>query len=427
MLTHEDFEGLAVAGVHRVIVAPAASWDTLPDRVRPFPMLRIAIKMLFGDGARFYGILLGLAFASLLIAQQSSIFVGLMSRTSAFIRDTPQADIWVTDPDLLSVDDAKALRDTDLQRVRGVPGVAWAVPLFKGLLGVKLGDGRRTVCEVVGIDDATLIGGPHTMLDGQVADLRRADAVIVDNRRLARELRMATGERGPDGKPIYRPMQVGDEMELNERRAVVVGICDNGESFQYAPQVYTTYSRALQFQPAVRRVMSMVLVKAEPGQDPAELARQIEARTGLSALPASPFEWKTIGFWMRETGIPINFGIAIALGFFVGVAIAGQMFYNFTLENLKYFGAMKAMGATTPRLLGLVALQGFVAGALGLGLGLGVTSLVGLSIPQDKLAFKMTWHIPVIAAGAVIFIVVASSLVSMRRVVKLDPSEVFQG
>jgi putative ABC transport system permease protein len=130
---------------------------------------------------------------------------------------------------------------------------------------------------------------------------------------------------------------------------------------------------------------------------------------------------------MKQTGIPINFGIAIALGFLVGVAIAGQMFYNFTLDNLRYFGAMKAMGATTRRLLGLVALQGFVAGALGLGLGLGVTAVVGLSIPQDKLAFKMTWHIPVIAAGAVIFIVVASSLFSMRRVVKLDPSEVFQG
>ncbi|MBU6208287.1 MAG: ABC transporter permease [Planctomycetes bacterium] len=390
-------------------------------------MLRIAIKMLFGDGARFYGILLGLAFASLLIAQQSSIFVGLMSRTSAFIRDTPQADIWVTDPDLLSVDDAKALRDTDLQRVRGVPGVAWAVPLFKGLLGVKLGDGRRTVCEVVGIDDATLIGGPHTMLDGQVADLRQADAVIVDNRRLARELRMATGERGPDGKPIYRPMRVGDEMELNERRAVVVGICDNGESFQYAPQVYTTYSRALQFQPAVRRVMSMVLVKAEPGQDPAELARQIEARTGLSALPASPFEWKTIGFWMRETGIPINFGIAIALGFFVGVAIAGQMFYNFTLENLKYFGAMKAMGASSWLLLRMVALQGVVAGAIGLGLGLGLASAFGLSNNPDRLAFVMTWHIPVITAGAVLVIVVGASLISMIRVIRLDPKSVFQG
>ncbi len=390
-------------------------------------MFRISIKMLFGDGPRFYGILLGLAFASLLIAQQSSIFVGLMSRTSAFIRDTPQADIWVTDPDLLSVDDAKALRDTDLQRVRSVPGVAWAVPLFKGLLGVKLKDGRRTVCEVVGIDDATLIGGPHTMLEGQVRDLRQADAVIVDSRRLARELRVDTGTVGDDGKPMYRPMGIGDELELNEHRAVVVGICDNDESFQYAPQVYTTYSRALQYQPAVRRVMSLVLVKAEPGRDPAELALEIERRTGLSALPAAPFEWKTIGFWMRETGIPINFGIAIALGFFVGVAIAGQMFYNFTLENLKYFGAMKAMGASSWLLLRMVALQGVVAGAIGLGLGLGLASLFGITNDPNRLAFVMTWHIPVITAGAVLIIVVGASLISMIRVIRLDPKSVFQG
>jgi len=86
----------------------------------------------------------GLAFASPLIVQHASIFVGLMSRTSTIIRETSQADLRVTDPGLLSVDDAKALRETDLQRVRGIPGVAWAVPLFKGLLGVRLGDGRRT-------------------------------------------------------------------------------------------------------------------------------------------------------------------------------------------------------------------------------------------------------------------------------------------
>ncbi|MFM9145445.1 MAG: FtsX-like permease family protein, partial [Phycisphaerales bacterium] len=102
-------------------------------------------------------------------------------------------------------------------------------------------------------------------------------------------------------------------------------------------------------------------------------------------------------------------------------------FYNFTLDNLRYFGAMKAMGASNRQLLGLVALQGAVAGVLGLGLGLGVTSIVGLTIPPDKLAFKMTWHIPVLAAGAVLFIVVSSSLLSMRRVMRLDPAEVFQG
>ena len=193
------------------------------------------------------------------------------------------------------------------------------------------------------------------------------------------------------------------------------------------PTIYTTYSRAIGFAPANRRTLSMILVKVSPGQSVTEVRDRIMRETELAVYTPKDFAWTTIEYWMKQTGIPINFGIAIVLGFLVGVAIAGQMFYNFTLDNLKYFGAMKAMGATTPRLLGLVALQGAVAGVLGRGLGLGVTAVVGLSIPGDKLAFKMTWQIPVISAGAVVFIVVASSLLSMRRVVKLDPSEVFQG
>jgi len=75
-------------------------------------MRAIAIKMLFGDTAKFYGILLGLAFATLLIAQQSSIFVGLMSRTYSLIEETPQADLWVTDPTMLFVDDTKPMQVT---------------------------------------------------------------------------------------------------------------------------------------------------------------------------------------------------------------------------------------------------------------------------------------------------------------------------
>jgi putative ABC transport system permease protein len=229
----------------------------------------------------------------------------------------------------------------------------------------------------------------------------------------------------PDGPK--RPIEVGEVMELNERRAVIGGVAETKPTFQAAPTVYTTYSRALSYAPATRRTLSMVLVKAEPGTDLQALKRRIEAETELSVYTPREFAWMTIEFWMKQTGIPINFGIAIVLGFLVGVAISGQMFYNFTLDNLKYFGAMKAMGATTPRLLGMVALQGMVAGALGLGIGLGATSLVGLTIPPERLAFKMTWHIPVLSAGAVIFIVVASSLLSMRRVARLDPAEVFQG
>ena len=388
-------------------------------------MRSIAIKMLFGDTAKFYGILLGLAFATLLIAQQASIFVGLMSRTYALIEETPQADLWVTDPTMLFVDDTKPMQVTALQRVRSVDGVHWAVPLFKSLLVAKLPSGSRQLCDVVGVDDASLIGAPASMVQGDISVLRKPDTIIIETRGARGRLSQPIDPADPQGPK--RPIELGEELELNEKRAVIGGIAETKPTFQAVPTIYTTYSRAIGFSPANRRTLSMILVKVDEGDSIAEVRGRIERETGLSVYTPQDFAWKTIEYWMKQTGIPINFGIAIALGFLVGVAISGQMFYNFTLDNLRYFGAMKAMGATTPRLLGLVALQGFVAGALGLGLGLGVTAMVGLSIPQDKLAFKMTWHIPVIAAGAVIFIVVASSLFSMRRVVKLDPSEVFQG
>lgn len=385
----------------------------------------IAIKMLFGDTAKFYGILLGLSFATLLIAQQAAIFVGLMTRTYALLDETPQPDLWVMDPTLLFVDDVKPMQVTALQRVRSVEGVQWAVPLFKSLLMAKLPNGSRQMCDVVGVDDASLIGAPPHMVQGSVETLRQPDTIIIETRGARNRLAQPVDAANPDG--AKRPIEIGEELELNERRAVIAGIAETKPTFQNVPTIYTTYSRAISFAPANRRTLSMVLVKAEPGVDIKDLQRRLAAETDLTVLTPNEFAWKTLDFWMKQTGIPINFGIAIVLGFMVGVAISGQMFYNFTLDNLKYFGAMKAMGATTGRLLGLVALQGMVAGVLGLGLGLGATALVGLTIPQDRLAFKLTWHIPLIAAGAVVFIVVASSLFSMRRVVKLDPSEVFQG
>ncbi len=399
-------------------------------------MLRFAIKMLFGDSAKFYGILLGLGFASLLIAQQASIFVGLMSRTFAFIGEVGHVDLWVFDPTQSYVDEPKPLRATALERVRGVTGVEWAAPLYKGLLVATLPDGSRQVCDVIGIDDDTLAGGPAEIVAGSLADLRLPDAVMVEVGSSQQQLRFPA-ELPPgavpapgqmlDPKGPKRPVEIGDIIELNERRARVVGLVKCSETFVAAPTVYTVYSRAITYAPPARRVMSSVLVKAVDGQDTDALAERISRETGLSALRPNDYSMHTLGYWMRETGIPINFGIAIALGFFVGVAIAGQMFYNFTLDNLRYFGAFKAMGASTPRLLGMVALQALVAGVLGLGLGLGAVSAFGLNAAGGKLAFKMLWQIPLIAAGAVLVICILASVISMWKVIRLDPADVFKG
>jgi len=144
-------------------------------------MYAVALKMLIGDRGKYLGIIMGLTFASLLITQQSSIFTGLMTRTYGAITDLSLPDIWVMDPKVLFIDDIKPLQDTELYRVRGIPGVEWAVPLYKGLLKARLESGNFQICNVFGLDDATLIGGPPVMLEGSLSDLRRQDSIIVND------------------------------------------------------------------------------------------------------------------------------------------------------------------------------------------------------------------------------------------------------
>jgi putative ABC transport system permease protein len=383
----------------------------------------VALKMLIGDRSKYLGIIMGLTFASLRITQQAAIFVGLMTRTYGFITDTGQADIWVMDPKVQFVDDIKPLQDTQLFRVRSVEGVEWAVPLYKGLLKARLADGTFQTCIVVGLDDATLIGGPPAMVAGQLGDLRRSEAVIVDI--IGAEGKLAKPAPIP-GQP-WIPLTVGDTLELNDHRATVVGLASVSRTFQSQPVVYTTYSRATTFAPRERKLLSFVLVKANPGESHQVLAERISRSTGLAAYPREVFQQITVDYFMENTGIPINFGIAVALGFIVGTAIAGQTFYNFTLDNLRHFGALKAMGASNTTLLGMILLQALVVGSIGYGLGVGAASLFGYLLGSTELAFRLPWQLLVVSAAAVTTICIFSALISIRKVITLEPAIVFKG
>ncbi len=392
----------------------------------------VAMRMLMGDTAKYLGIIFGLTIASFLITQQGAIFCGLMSRTFGALTDLAQPDLWVMDPKVQFIDDIKPLQDTALYRVRGIEGVEWAVPLYKGLLKARLDNGSFQTCNVLGLDDATLIGGPPEMVEGQLADLRRAESVIVDEYgakgKLAQQL--------PDGRTI--PLGVGDTLELNDRRAVVVGICKVSRTFQSQPVVYTTYSRAVGFAPRERKLLSFILVKARDGLTPQAVSQRIMDLTAvqkgtkftptLLAIPRDDFKWMTVVYFMRYTGIPINFGIAVALGFFVGLAIAAQTFYQFTLENIKHFGALKAMGAGSGLLLRMIMLQAVIVGAIGYGLGVGLAAFMGYRVgASTELAFFLPWQLLVITGLATIAIVTLSAALSLLKVVRLEPAIVFKG
>lgn len=384
----------------------------------------IALKMLMGDKAKYLGIIFGLTFASLLITQQASIFVGLMSRTYGFLDDSGLPGIWVMDPKVQYIDDLKPLSDTELLRVRGIEGVRWAVPLYKGLLKARLQNGLFQTCIVIGIDDASLINGPPIMLEGKIEDLRRADGVIVDEKGV-NELLARPDPANPEKKI---PLKVGDTFELNDKRALIVGICRSTRTFQgNNPMVYTTYTRALKFAPRERKQLSFVLVQPKDGEDVQKVIARIQDGTGLAAYTTADLKWKTVMYFIKNTGIPINFGISVMLGFLVGTAIAGQTFYNFTLENIKQFGALKAMGATNMTLLRMILLQALQVGLIGYGLGVGATALFGLKSKNSELAFRMLPEILYLGAGAITFICIVSAMISIIKVMRLEPAIVFKG
>ena len=386
-------------------------------------MNHIALKMLMGDRGKYLGIIMGLTFASLIMTQQPAIFVGLMMRTFSFISDLGLPDIWVMDPKVQFVDDIKPLQDTKLYRVRGVAGVKWAMPLYKGLLKARLDNGTFQTCNVIGLDDATLIGGPPVMLVGKLKDLRRSDGVIVDIDGATDKL--AKPPRVPGGKPT--PLKIGDTLELNDNRAIVVGIAKTTKTFQSQPVIYTTYSRAVRYAPRERKMLSFVLVKAMPGEDIPTLTRRIRKATGLAAYSRKEFIDLTWNYFMKNTGIPITFGTSVALCFIVGAAIAGQTFYNFTLENLRQFGVLKAMGASNWTLLRMILLQAILVGSIGYGLGVGLTALFGYATRNTILAFKFPWQLLAFGGAGVTLICIFAAIISIRKVIKLEPAIVFKG
>src|SRR5262245_39803321 len=250
----------------------------------------IALRMLTGDRSKYLGLIFGVSFATLLMSQQVSIFMGILTRTGNQILEVRDADIWVMDNRVRYLDEAPGLQDTELTRVRGVSGVDWAVRFYTGTIRARLEDGNTRNVHLVGLDDETLVGAPRELIAGSVDDLKQPDGVIIDK----------AGYEYMWGQEPYR---LGRTFQINDRRAVLVGVCKVGQPFFSDPIVYARYSQAARYVPRERSLMNYVLVKAKDGVDQQELCRRIEERTGRTALTRGEFFWKTVRYFLGSTGI----------------------------------------------------------------------------------------------------------------------------
>lgn len=380
-------------------------------------MYSIALKMLFGDRTKYLGLVFGVAFASLLLLQQISIFVGLLQRAASVIRDVRESDVWVMDPSVKTLDVAYPLRETELPRVRGIEGVEWAVPFFKAQASVRTKEGSLENSLILGVDDASLVGVPDEFVEGSVESLWLPESIVVDT----------------NGYKLLFPgeaFEMGRTIEINDKRAVIVGLINASAAFTSNLIIYTRYSLATQFTNNGRNQLSFILVKVDENESPEAVAARITEQTDLKALTNKEMSGITIGYILENTGIPISFGTVVLLGIIVGIAIVGLTFNQFIMENIKQYAALKAMGVRNGTLAAMTLVQAFFVGLIGYGLGLGLASLFFTVLPKSAAGlrgFYLPWYIAVGVFVVAMLIVLFSTIFSLRRVLYVDPATVFRG
>lgn len=377
-------------------------------------MIGLALKMLIGNKASFIGVIFGIFLATLLISQQSAIFLGLVSRSYRTLTDIPSPNIWVMDPATESDERVRGMPDGNLDIVRSTPQIEWAVPINVTHIPLATSAGIFQIAQLYGIDDATLIGAPAQMIEGNVKDLRREGAIIVD----VYSARGTLATPQPDG--TKKPLQIGDELEINNHRAVVVGICKITQGFYPQPIIFTAFSEFDRFNSFAIRDLGFIAAKSTEGEDVQEVCNRINAYPGMHALTREQFKWRIIKTFL-ETGILINFGLSVGLGFIVGFSIAGQIFYIMTLENLMYYALIKAVGGTPKMILQMILFQALVVGLIGFFLGIGATILWGAAIENTTLAFLFPWQLLVFTGLIVLLICILTAGLSIRKVLTADP------
>src|SRR5262245_28665152 len=373
--------------------------------------LTLAYKLLVNDRAKFTALIVGITFAVFLMVQMLSMFAGILARSSATVLNIG-ASMWVMDPAVQTVQSSIGMPDYVLDAVRSIQGVAFAVPFYSGGGLVKLPDGTYQAVTVLGLDDTSLFGRPR-LLEGRIEDLDGENAFVV--------------LKAPEYRKLKSPA-VGTEFQINDHRGVVVGLARAASAGLFGtPTLYTTYSRVLQYLPTPRFTISYVLVEPKGPADIAGIKREVEA-LGYLALTKQEFIDRISAFYKYQTGVGTNILIMTVMSFFVGLSVSAQTFYTFVLENLERFGALKAIGARSRDLIAMILFQAGFTALTGYGLGIGLCALLitaaKLRLPNYA-ALITFWNLGIAFIMAVV-IAGVSSYLAIRRVLRIEPFEIFR-
>jgi putative ABC transport system permease protein len=379
--------------------------------MRNVGILRIGFKLLVNDKGKFFALLLGITFSVFLMMQTTSMFVGILNRAYSTVTNIG-ASVWVMDPAVTTPSSPIPLPDKLLNAVRSLDGVSYAVPIFIGGGQVRLTDGTYQGVSVIGLDDQTLFGRP-LLEQGEIKDIFADNGFIVVH--------------DSEFSKLENP-QLGTNFELNDHRSVIVGIAAvAANGLNGVPTLYTTFHRATSYIPTSRFNISYILVQPKSEAAVISIQRAV-AELGYVAKTKKEFNDAVTSFYVFKTGVGVNILMMTVISFIVGLSISGTTFFTFILENLDKFGALKAIGAKNSQLILMIFFMATFTSLTGYGLGIGLVTMM-IMIAHANLpnyAAIITYTNLFGAFVLVLFMAALSSYVGIRKVLKIEPFDIFR-
>ncbi len=373
-------------------------------------MVSLARRNLLHDRLRFVITVSGVAFAVTLVLVQVGLFMGLLGKATVTIENA-SADLWVTSRETPNVDFAHTFPETNVLRVRGVPGVARADNLIVQFMNIQLPNGAEEGSLVYALEDFTAWNLPWKVNEGDVRDLKRGQYVMMDR----------SAERR------YGPFRVGEYREMLGRRFKIIGTTSDAASFTTAPILFMDYKTAQEQLQTLQGKTQYVLVKLAPGADAAAVKAEIARRLPYNDVYLRD-DWarRSRSYWVVSTGLGMNMGITVFLGVLVGIVVVAQTLYTSAVEHVKEFGTVKAIGGSNLDIYRILGEQAIIAAVAGFVLG------AAISLAMRPLMARLYLNVLVSPAfaGAVfvgtILMCLGAAMLSFRRVATIDPALVFR-
>jgi len=299
-----------------------------------------------------------------------------------------------------------------LYQVKAVPGVDDAEKYIARWTEWKRPDGRQESVQIVGFNPESGLGGPWNLVQGSVKDLETPDGVIVD-------------EFYKDKLGVTR---VGEVFEIRGHRARIVGFTRGIRAFTTSPYVFTTFKRAQDFGSIDSDKTIFLVVKLAPGADINRVRSEILSRVANVEVYTTPqFSRMTQVYWMFTTGAGVAVLLAAILGLVVGFVVVAQTIYATTMDHLKEFGTLKAMGAPNRYVYRVILTQAALSAVIGYVLGMFVSFFVVRASQHGGAAIILPWQMAIGMFFLTLFMCMGAATVSINKVTRLDPAMVFKG